>query len=158
VSVLVTWDARRRRSERGTAAVEFALVMMPLVVLLFGAIQYGLYFWAMQGGSDIARSAARLSSVDDNATRTCVGFGDGIRSQIDGLTGDPATATITRTYTDTSSPAGIAEGDTVKVSVRFKSVDLHFPFVPFVHDGLVTASATSRVDYVKDRDNPPGNC
>ena len=34
------------------------------------------------------------------------------------------------------------------VSVTFKSVDLHFPFIPFVHDGMVTSTAESRVDFV----------
>jgi Flp pilus assembly protein TadG len=148
----------RGRSERGAVAVEFALVMLPLIALLFGAIQYGLYFWAMQGGSDIARSAARIAAVDDAATRSCDDFRSDIRSQIDGVTGSGATATITRTYVDAQSPAdGITVGDTVKVSVQFKSVDMHFPFVPFIRDGVVTSTASARLDSV-DADNPPPSC
>jgi Flp pilus assembly protein TadG len=150
--------ARRRRSEGGAVAVEFALVMLPLVVLLFGAIQYGLYFWAMQGGSDVARSAARLSAVGDAATNTCAAFRDDIRSQIDGLAANSATATIRRTYLDTAEPDGVNVGDKVRISVQFKSTDLHFPFIPFVHDGLVTSTAESRVDWVPDPDNPPEDC
>ena len=37
---------------------------------------------------------------------------------------------------------------TVEVRVRFKSFDMHFPFIPFIDDGMVTAEAESRVDYV----------
>ena len=149
---------RGRRSADGAVAVEFALVMMPLLALVFGLIQYGLYFWAMQGGSDIARSAARVAAVDDVNTYTCDAFRSDISDQINGLTGSASTATITRTYTDTTAPTGVSVGDKVTVSVQFKSVDLHFPFVPFIHDGVVTSTGTARVDYVRDPDNPPVNC
>ncbi len=157
--MVAVFVGRRRRTDRGAAAVEFALVMLPLVVLLFGAIQYGLYFWAMQGGSDIARSAVRTSAVGDAATSTCTAFRADVRSQISGLTGSAATATITRTFVDAQSPAdGVTEGDKVRISVQFKSTDLHFPFVPFIHDGMVTSTAEARVDFVPDRDNPPQAC
>src|SRR4051794_36780881 len=110
---------RSRRSEDGVVAVEFALVMLPLVVLIFGAIQYGLYFWADQGGSDIARSAARDSSVGEPTTVTCVNFRAAIRDQINHLGGDGATATITRTFTDAQSPPnGLTPGDKVQIYVQ----------------------------------------
>jgi Flp pilus assembly protein TadG len=151
-------ERRGGRSERGAAAVEFALVMLPMLVLLFGAIQYGLYFWAMQGGSDIARSAARMAAVGDTATKTCAAFRADIRSQVDGVTGSGSTATITRTYDDTDPEGeGLTEGDTVRLSVQFKSVDMHFPFVPFIHDGVVTSTASARIERY-DRDNPPEAC
>jgi Flp pilus assembly protein TadG len=149
---------RDRRSADGAVAVEFALVMMPLIALVFGLIQYGLYFWAMQGGSDIARSAARVAAVDDVNTYTCDAFRADVRDQINGLTGSASTATITRTYTDTTAPTGVSVGDKVTVSVQFTSVDLHFPFVPFIHNGVVTSTGTARVDYVRDPDHPPVNC
>lgn len=150
---------RRQSAERGAAAVEFALVMLPMIVLLFGAIQYGLYFWAMQGGSDIARDAVRSSAVGAADTTSCEAFRADIRSQIDGLVGDADSATITRTFIDAQSPAdGVTEGDQVRVSVRFKSADLHFPFIPFIRDGVVTSTAEARVDFVPDRDNRPQEC
>jgi Flp pilus assembly protein TadG len=148
---------RRRRSD-GAVAVEFALVMLPLIALVFGLIQYGLYFWAMQGGADIARSAARTAAANDAATFSCAAFKGDLQGQIDGLTGTGATATITRTYVDADSPAnGTTVGDTVKVSVRFKSVDLQFPFVPFIRNGVVASTGTARLDNV-DPDNPPASC
>jgi Flp pilus assembly protein TadG len=143
------------RPEHGASAVEFALVMIPLITLLFGAIQYGLYFWAMQGGSDITRSAVRASAVGDANVVTCAGFRANIRSQIGGL-GDGATATITRTFTKANA-SGVRPGDKVQVSVQFKSTDMHLPFIPFIRDGLVTSTAESRVDYV-DEQNPPQDC
>jgi Flp pilus assembly protein TadG len=149
--------ARSGRDEDGAAAIEFALVMLPLIVLLFGSIQYGLYFWAMQGGSDIARSAARDSSVGDVTAQTCTAFRTAVRSQIGGITGDAATATIKRTFLYADGTGPIDEGDKIQVSVQFKSLDLHFPFVPFIHDGQVTSTVTSRVDFVDD-DHPIEEC
>ena len=55
--------ARARAGEHGAVAVEFALVLPFLLVIVFGSIQYGFYFWADQGGSDAARKAARLAAV-----------------------------------------------------------------------------------------------
>jgi Flp pilus assembly protein TadG len=150
--------ANTPRRADGAIAVEFALVMLPLTVLVFGLIQYGLYFWAMQGGADIARTAARTAAANDAATFTCSAFKGDVQGQVDGLTGSGATATITRTYVDEDSPAnGVTVGDIVKVTVQFTSVDLHFPFVPFIRGGVVSSSGTARLENV-DPDNPPANC
>ena len=148
---------RRRRRDDGAMAVEFALVMLPLVMLIFGLIQYGLYFWAIQGGSDIARSAVRMAAVDDEGTATCTAFRSDVRGQIDDLVGSGSTSTVTRTYVDSDGTAGVSVGDKVKVSVTFKSVDLHFPFVPFIHDGVVNSTATARLDNLRTL-NAPANC
>jgi Flp pilus assembly protein TadG len=123
--------------------VEFALVVPILLLLVFGIIQYGLYFWAMQGGSDIARSAARMSAVGDPPL--CSDFQAQVGDEIDSLTGTSSTATITRDY---SSVSDVEVGDTVVVEVKFDSFDLQLPFLPFVDDGLVTSTAESRVDFV----------
>lgn len=143
---------RKRDEESGAAAIEFALVMLPVIILLFGLVQYAFYFWAMQGGSDIARSAARLSSVGRPAS--CEEFRSAVSGQINDLVGTAATATIERTY-DRQTPAEVTVGDTVSVVVRFKSPDMNFPFIPFINDGLVTARAESRVDFVPDQ---PESC
>ncbi len=139
---------RQRETESGSVAVEFALVMLPVIVLLFGLIQYAFYFWAMQGGSDIARAAARLSAVGRPAT--CAEFQSAISGQIDDLTGTGGTATIRRVYSQ-QDPDEVMVGDTVEVLIRFSSPDMKFPFIPFINDGLVTARAESRVDFVPDQ-------
>src|SRR6476660_9197982 len=58
----------RRRGEGGAAAVEFALVMPLLLVLVFGIIQYGWYFYAMQAGSSAVGDAARRVAVGNCQT------------------------------------------------------------------------------------------
>ncbi|MCW2756104.1 MAG: hypothetical protein JWQ32_3515 [Marmoricola sp.] len=136
---------RRSRNERGNAAVEFALVMMPLLILLFGVIQYSIYFWAMQGGSDIARSAARIASVGTPAD--CASFKSAVLSQINSLTGTGSTATVTRSYTQ-QNPQVVTVGDTVTITIAFHSPDLQFPLIPFINHGVVTTTAQSRVEFV----------
>lgn len=136
---------RRHRDDRGNAAVEFALVMVPLVALLFGVIQYGIYFWALQGGSDIARSAARMSSV--GTPSDCASFRSAVLSQINGLAASGSSATVKRSYVQ-QNPQSVTVGDMVTVTISFNSPDLHFPFIPFINNGLVTSTAQSRVDFV----------
>jgi Flp pilus assembly protein TadG len=146
----------RHRTEHGAAAVEFALVLVPLLVILFGIIQYGFYFWAMQGGADIARDAVRRAAVADPSVTTCTAFKNHVRDQIGGLVGSGKVVKIRRDFVQNPSlphanATDVAIDDTVKVTVQFKGYDFHFPFVPFIHDGLVTAAAEARVEYVKDQ-------
>ena len=49
----------RRRDDTGAVAVEFALLLPLLLLLVLGTIQYGSYFYSTQAGSDIARDASR---------------------------------------------------------------------------------------------------
>lgn len=141
--------SKRRGKEGGAAAVEFALLLPLLLLLVFGIIQYGLYFWAMQGGSDIARDAARRSAV--GAPADCNQLRADVVAAVDGLTGTGSTVEFDRSYR-----RGVAEvdeadvriGDTVAVDVRFQSFDLNLPFLPFIDDGLVVSTAEARVDYL----------
>lgn len=56
-----------RRDDRGAAAVEFALVVPLLLLLVFGIISFGLYFASALALSNSARQGAR-SAVVQNAT------------------------------------------------------------------------------------------
>jgi len=56
---------RRQRSDEGAAALEFALVLPILVLLLFGVIQFGLTYFQWQGMQAAAREGARIASLQD---------------------------------------------------------------------------------------------
>ena len=56
--------SRGRAADRGAAALEFALVVPLLAVLVFGMIDYGLFFTDSLGARDGARVAARDASVE----------------------------------------------------------------------------------------------
>ncbi len=51
------------RTERGAAAVEFAIVGSLLFMVLFGTIQFGLAYHRYQGLNAAAREGARLGSL-----------------------------------------------------------------------------------------------
>lgn len=141
-----------RRQESGAVAVEFALILPLLLILVLGIIQYGMYFFARQGGSDVARDAARRAAVSDPAT--CTEFRTMVRDNIDDVTGSGSTATITRTYTPhpaNPNPSQVQVGDTVTVTVSFTSFDLNVPLVPIIDDGRIGSTVKARVESVEDQ-------
>jgi Flp pilus assembly protein TadG len=69
--VRLTNRARRRR-RRGIAAVEFALVCVPLFALMVGLIDYGWVFLKVQQITQAARAGARAAILAD-ATSTSAG-------------------------------------------------------------------------------------
>ncbi|HET7704350.1 MAG TPA: TadE/TadG family type IV pilus assembly protein [Candidatus Limnocylindrales bacterium] len=64
---MVQRSPRRRRTsrgpERGQSLVEFALVLMPLFLILLGIIQFGFIFNTYVTMTNAARDAARLGTV-----------------------------------------------------------------------------------------------
>ena len=51
------------RREDGAAAVEFALIVGLLAILVFGLLEYGLAFWQVQNLRAAAREGARAAAV-----------------------------------------------------------------------------------------------
>jgi len=58
-------NLRRARGERGASAVEFALVMPLLLMLLFGTISTGLVFSDHLSATNAAREGARYGAAAD---------------------------------------------------------------------------------------------
>lgn len=145
----------RRRTERGASAVEFALVLPVLLLLVFGLIQYGLYFWAVQGGSDLARSGARLAAVGDDSIMDCADFESAVVGSEVGFAS--TTPTVQRTYAkgESNTGAGVEVGDVVTVTVQFDAIDLNFPFVPFIDDGRVSQQVEARVERIDSQPEKP---
>jgi len=57
-----------RKKERGAAAVEFALILPLLMVILFGTIDWGFYFFVQQIVNNAAREGARVGSLTPPGT------------------------------------------------------------------------------------------
>ena len=55
--------SRRKRSDRGAAAVEFAIVLPIFLMLVFGAIDFGYYLYVTEIVTNAAREGARAGSV-----------------------------------------------------------------------------------------------
>ncbi|HQR27165.1 MAG TPA: pilus assembly protein [Nocardioides sp.] len=124
--------------------MEFALIFVVFLTLLFGMLQYSFYFWSTQSAADAARAAARRGAVG----QTC--------SELTALSQSTSRLvssdfTVTRRFylpsdTTFTTPVAAATGNNVRIVVSYKSVDLHLPFVPFVHDARVRNTAVARVE------------
>ena len=55
--------------EDGAAAVEFALIVGLLAMLIFGMMEYGLAFWQMQSLRAATREGARVAAVGGDTTQ-----------------------------------------------------------------------------------------
>ncbi|HEY3531054.1 MAG TPA: TadE/TadG family type IV pilus assembly protein [Nocardioides sp.] len=138
-------SAKRRRDDGGAAAVEFALVVPLLLVLVFGIIQYGWYFYAMQSGTSATGDALRRLTVgacQDNGELTAL-VSDDLGAALQGslVAGPP-------TYKDASGAdsATPVAGGSVTLTVQFDTLDLHFPFLPVPDGGTVIRTQTARVE------------
>lgn len=60
--------------QRGVAAVEFALIAIPFLLLLLGAIEFGRLLYLWNTAQEVTRNAARLAVVSnfDNASITAI--------------------------------------------------------------------------------------
>ncbi len=63
--------AKKRYRQRGVAAVEFALVLLPLLIIAFGAIEYGRAIYHYNTLVKSTRSAVRWASL---APATSTGY------------------------------------------------------------------------------------
>jgi Flp pilus assembly protein TadG len=137
---------RRQRDELGVAALEFALVFtFILAPLLFGTLEYGLYFWGQSSANAAVREGARRSSVGDYAD--CGSF----RSLVALQSGSAVKTsdTIRRTFA-TAAGVSVATpevGDIMTVSVSFQAVPVGF--FPLPNGGAITSDVSSRVESVK---------
>jgi Flp pilus assembly protein TadG len=123
----------RRRDDEGAAAVEFALIMIPFMVLIFGLIEYGWYFYVAQNTSGAASTVARKLEVGDCwASGQALTFAKNQSTQITGLTTSPAV---------TSSPAA---GTTFTVTVTADAKILNF--IPVPTGGTITRTVTAQIE------------
>lgn len=59
----------RLRGEDGAAAVEFAIIVGVLAMIVFGVIEFGLVFWQVQNLRSATREAARVAAVRGTTTQ-----------------------------------------------------------------------------------------
>ena len=72
---------RARDDARGQAMVEFAAVLLPLILVLVGIIQFGFLFSAYVGVSNAAREAARAATIHQYDANQGQGANDLARCQ-----------------------------------------------------------------------------
>lgn len=125
----MTWSARRRiesgRHERGAAAVEFALVVMPLLVLVWGLISYGVMFSYRQALSQAAGEGARAAVAAPSASvwsasSTALGNALGQYHQVCGSSSGVQSASfLTCTVSSPTACVGDASHNCVTVTLTY---------------------------------------
>ena len=144
-----TLQGARQRSHReaGASAVEFALVLPILTLLVFGIVQYGFYFLASQSASSAAREAVRRVAVGD-----CMGTNQ-LKTFVDNRLGAENVGDLQVTPSfkkaDGSPLASYAStdvGDRVELLVQFRSIHLNLPFVPVPGNAVVAKRVEARIE------------
>jgi Flp pilus assembly protein TadG len=122
---------RAQRDEGGAAAVEFALIMIPFFVLIFGLVEYGYYFYVAQNTSGAASTLARKMEVGDcwAAPLTFAKNQSGEVSAVD------------VTPNQTTSPA-VGTTFTVTLTANAKLVT----FLPLPGGGTLTRQVTAQIE------------
>lgn len=112
---------RRLRGQRGAVAVEFALIMVPLFLMVIGAIEFGRVYSQLQVYQGAAREGARCAAVQASGLSTCT-VQDAIATHLAGST-YPAPSTVNQSITCTNA----TRGQTVVVSWE-QPFELDIPF------------------------------
>ncbi|RZU66668.1 TadE-like protein [Microterricola gilva] len=100
---------RIRRDERGAAAIEFALILPILLVLVLGIVEFGRAYNVQISLSNAAREGARSMAIHNSVTdarAAAIGAAPSIQPAI-------AASQIT------ISPSSCASGGTVNVTIRY---------------------------------------
>jgi Flp pilus assembly protein TadG len=148
----------RFKDARGATAVEFALVMLPLIYLVFGIIQYGLYFYSTQTGTYAVQQGVRRLSVGDctstptlqamlsnklsngATTASASALNPQVQWKYTDATGAAATANTV------SPPTGLQVGDSVSLTLTYPALNMNFPFIPLPNGGQVTRTSSAMVE------------
>jgi Flp pilus assembly protein TadG len=99
--------AHKMRREEGAAAVEFALIVGVLAMLIFGMLQYGLAFFELQNLRGAAREGARIGAVGATA--------DQVKARVasaSGLASLSTSGAVTVAYTNNGSTWTSVSGTT----------------------------------------------
>jgi hypothetical protein len=129
---------RRRRGDDGAAAVEFALVAMPLFALLFGIIQYGLVLYQVQGAASAVKDAGRWASLG------IVDCGDWATDALDRAAANGVGANLNPTVSADFKPSAGGR-PVVVVKLNFTPIPV-VPFVPL--PSTITREAEFDVEYL----------
>jgi Flp pilus assembly protein TadG len=112
-----------RARERGAAAVEFALVLPVLVVILLGIIDFGLAMNAQAVTANAAREGARTASLGGTSSEASAAAKSATVSLLNTDSSNPSVTVTCRTPANTTCASGYdtdrESGGTVIVTVSY---------------------------------------
>ncbi len=146
---------RTRRSEDGAAGIEFALILPVLCALVFGMVDYGLWFNDSLNVRQGVREAARMGVVQNYSSSSCPSVSSDmaklaciVEDQI-GSVGGPTYVKIVVPSTGWQRQEPL----TVCAMVAYEGVT---GFVPMPSDGLIKSRTAMSIE-VDDVAVPPGS-
>jgi len=116
------------KKEDGAAAVEFALIVGLLAILIFGLLEYGLAFWQVQNLRASAREGARVAAVggDQAAIETAM-----VNSAAGSLNGGESIAVTPSLCTDDTVGNQVTVSITGNLSGAVQEAfEVSIPFLP----------------------------
>ena len=125
---------RMSRGDSGAAAVEFAIVSVLLLTLVFAIVQYGYFFFQSTAAESAAREGAREAAIGIN---NCATWKQIVR--------DRSGASDVQAVTSTAAPT---RGTAITVTVTWKRQNFGFPFVPFLGSGQQSEKAVTRAERI----------
>lgn len=129
----------RRRSERGTALVEFAGSLILLATMFAGIFEIGYSFYSYATLVNAVRAGARYAALQSHGTEADLAIAQNVRNIV--VYGDPAPASTAKPVVPglrTDSVEWINSSDSTTVSVRGFQLDALFMKVNL--DGRPTAT------------------
>lgn len=127
----MSFRLRRSDADRGAAAVEFALVLIPLLLIVYGIIDFGRFYQAQSTFTQAARVGAREASL--NTTSTTVQSDTANAAQFAGVAAGPSDVVLSPSTECSTGNANV----TVTITGTFKFLLL--PFNSFTVQGKATA-------------------
>ncbi len=138
---------RRGRAESGAAAVEFAIIVPVLLLLVLGIVDFGYAFGQKLALNHAAREGARMAVVESSGADTQAEIAqlvsDSAGTLVDPLDTTQVIATVAGTGTSaTCGPGGALDiGDELEVSVDYDAT----PLVPLPFLGGTISLSSSAV-------------
>ncbi len=146
---------RRRRPQRrdaGASAVEFALVAPVLFLILFGIIDYGIWFSDSISARQAVRDGARRGVVENfgtcgSATGDMSVLACTVRGAMEPISGTTYVRVSVATAPGAPSGAPWTVGGTLRVCAMTKHTAL-MPLVPFPADGISRTKVEMPIEQV----------
>ncbi len=132
----------RRANRRGTAAVEFAIVVPIFIAFVFGIFEFGRLVMVQQLITTASREGARLA-ITENAAAS------GVQSAVDAYLTNASVSSATVTVTP-STLASAQPGDTITVAVQIPFEEVSWlPSPMFITNTTLTASSAMRREGIR---------
>ena len=133
---------QRRPQRSGAAAVETALVMIPMLMLLFGVFEYGRLLMVWNVANNAAREGCRYALANNTSATISTDVQTIVTTRMGGLTASFTgfTVSVTGTHSGTSTPVNnLYPGDpiTVTVSGTYKFMNI----IPSHHMSSISISS-----------------